>query len=202
MAEAATSRRRIVVASQNPGKAREIGRILQEFEVVSLAGFPPVGFPEEGGDYSENARIKALVAARATGLACVADDSGLEVDALDGKPGAYSARFGGPGLDDRGRVEALLAELEDCGGPRRARFFCVAAVALPDGRVRVAEGACPGEILRTPRGEGGFGYDPIFLPDGFDRAMAELDREEKDAISHRGRAFRELEPMIRRLLTA
>jgi len=195
-----TQRRRLVVASENAGKCREIGRLLTNFEVLSLAEFVPVEFPEEGGDYVENARTKASVAARQIGLACVADDSGLEVDALGGAPGVYSARLGGVGLDDRGRLEALLAELESVSAPRTARFFCVAAVALPDGRSAIADGECLGEILLAPRGRGGFGYDPIFRPAGFDRAMAELGREEKDALSHRGHAFRRLEPAIDRLL--
>ena len=168
--------------------------------MLSLAEFPPVEFPEEGGDYLENARVKARVAARKTGLGCVADDSGLEVDALGGAPGAYSARYGGVGLDDRGRLEALLEELEAVPEPRHARFVCVAAVAFPDGRCESAEGICPGRILMAPQGSGGFGYDPIFAPDGFDRAMAELARAEKDALSHRGRAFRRLESEIDRLI--
>jgi XTP/dITP diphosphohydrolase len=166
------------------------------FEVLSLSDFPSFEFPEEGGDYFENARTKASVAARKTGLASVADDSGLEVDALDGAPGAYSARYAGPGLDDRGRLEALLEELKAVPPPRRARFVCVAAVALPDGRCETVEGICPGEILMAPQGRGGFGYDPIFRPVGFDRSMAELGQDEKDALSHRGRAFRRLRPAI------
>jgi XTP/dITP diphosphohydrolase len=192
--------RQLVVASGNAGKCREIGRILTDFEVLSLEDFPDVDFPEEGGDYFENARVKARVAASATGLPCVADDSGLEVEALGGRPGAFSARYGGPALDDRGRVDALLAELSDVESPRRARFFCVAAVALPDGHDAVAEGFCEGEILSAASGDGGFGYDPVFRPEGFERSMAELDRNEKDAISHRGRAFRALEPSIDRLI--
>lgn len=185
--------RRVVVASQNAGKCREIARILTGYEVLSLADFAPVEFPEEGGDYAENARVKALTAARATGLPCVADDSGLEVEALGGAPGPYSARYGGPGLDDRGRYEHLLAALADVAAPRPARFYCVAACAWPEGSSELAEGACEGEILERACGEGGFGYDPVFRPVGFDRAMAELSREEKDGLSHRGRAFRALE---------
>lgn len=188
--------RRIVVASQNPGKAREIGRILTGAEVLSLADFPLVHFPEEGGDYFENARVKALVAAKEIGLPCVADDSGLEVEALGGAPGPYSARYGGPGLDDRGRYEYLLGELANVPTPRAARFFCAAACAWPNGRSVVAEGSCEGVILEAPSGEGGFGYDPIFSPAGFDCAMAELTREQKDGLSHRGRAFRALEAAI------
>jgi XTP/dITP diphosphohydrolase len=188
--------RRIVVATQNPGKCREIARILENYSVLSLAEFPPVEFPAEGGDYAENARAKAVVAATSIGLPCVADDSGLEVEAMGGAPGPYSARYGGPGLDDRGRLESLLEELVGVAAPRRARFYCVAACGWPDGSSEVAVGICEGVILDSARGKGGFGYDPIFQPDGFDHAMAELDRAEKDGLSHRGRAFRKLEPAI------
>jgi XTP/dITP diphosphohydrolase len=191
---------RLVVASQNAGKCREIARILDRFEILSLRDLPPVEFPEEGQDYFENARQKAVTAARATGRVCVADDSGLEVEALGGAPGPLSARYGGAGLDDRGRVEKLLEALHGAPAPRRARFFCVAACASPDGRSVLAEGSCEGEIRGEARGEGGFGYDPIFRPDGFDRVMAELDRGEKDRLSHRGRAFRALEAGIEDLL--
>lgn len=194
--------RRLVVATQNAGKAREIARLLGGWDVRSLADVPPIDFPEEGGDYAENARVKALTAARATGLPCVADDSGLEVDALDGAPGPYSARFGGPGLDDRGRLEKLLEALDGVPPPRTARFRCLAACAWPDGRTLLEEGVCEGEILEAPRGDGGFGYDPIFRPAGEARAMAELDRAEKDALSHRGRALRALVPAIERMADA
>ncbi len=196
----ATQKHRLVVATSNAGKCREIGRILTNYNVLSLADFPTIDFPEEGGDYFDNARAKASVAASATGEACVADDSGLEVAALDGAPGVYSARYGGVGLDDRGRLEALLEELRTIAPPRHGRFICAAAVALPNGSCEVAEGVCPGIILSAPQGKGGFGYDPIFQPDGCDRAMAELDRREKDRLSHRGRAFRALGPIIDRLI--
>lgn len=195
-----STRGTLVVATGNEGKRREIARLLADFDVRSLAEHPPIAFPDEGGDYRENALVKATVAARATGLACVADDSGLEVEALGGAPGPYSARFGGPGLDDRGRLETLLAALADVPAPRRARFVCVAAVALPDGRHAVAEGVCEGEILTAPRGSEGFGYDPVFRPDGHACSMAELDRSAKDGLSHRGRAIRALEARIDALL--
>jgi XTP/dITP diphosphohydrolase len=188
--------RRIVVASQNPGKVREIGRILIGYQILSLSEFPEIVFPEEGGDYAENARVKAMVAARATGEMCVADDSGLEVEALGGRPGAYSARYGGSGLDDRGRLEKMLDDLAGFSPPRRARFYCIAACSWPDGSSEIAEGICEGGILEAPRGAGGFGYDPIFQPEGFDRAMAEISSAEKDGLSHRGRAFRALGPLI------
>lgn len=192
--------RKLVVATGNTHKTREIARILGRFEVSSLVNHPPVEFPAEGGDYFDNARVKAIVAARAIGTACVADDSGLEVAALGGAPGAYSARYGGAGLDDRGRLEALLTALQSFPTPREARFFCAAAVALPDGRCQVAEGVCEGQILMQAKGDGGFGYDPIFLPEGQVRVMAELADVEKDGLSHRGRAFRALEPAIEELL--
>ena len=187
-----------MVATGNEGKRREIARILTGWEISSLADFPPFEFPEEGGDYAENARVKALTAARALGRVCVADDSGLEVEALGGRPGVYSARYGGGELDDRGRLERLLEELAGVPAPRLARFYCVAACGWPDGTSEIAEGVCEGVILDAPRGEGGFGYDPIFAPAGSDRAMAELSREEKDGLSHRGRAFRALAPRIAR----
>ncbi len=195
-----SGRPRIVAASQSAGKCREIARILDSFEVLSLSKFAPVEFPEEGGDYFENARVKAQTAARATGLPCVADDSGLEVAFLKGGPGSHSARYGAPGLDDRGRVEFLLAELVDAPAPRRARFFCAAACAWPDGKSEVAQGVCEGEILFEPEGEGGFGYDPVFRALGQARGMARLDRAEKDALSHRGLAFRALAPLIHKVL--
>lgn len=189
--------RRLVVASQNPGKAREIARIMSDWEISSLADHPPVDFPEEGGDYAENARVKARTAARAIGLPCIADDSGLEVDALDGRPGAYSARYGGPGLEDEERWRKLLEELDGTPAPRGARFYCVAACAWPEGDSVVADGECRGQILAAARGDGGFGYDPVFAPDeGGGRSMAELARAEKDAISHRGRALEALAPLI------
>lgn len=192
-----SDRPQILLASQNEGKCRELGRILEDFDVLSLADHPGVEFPEEGGDYLENARIKAQTAATQTGLPAVADDSGLEVALLDGAPGPYSARLGGPDLDDRGRVMHLLELLKDAPEPRSARFYCAAACVWPDGQNLRAEGICEGEILRVPRGDRGFGYDPIFRARGQDRTMAELSAEEKDALSHRGQAFRALAVQIR-----
>jgi XTP/dITP diphosphohydrolase len=188
-----SARLRLVVASLNRGKCLEIARLLERHEILSLSDFDPVDFPDEGSDYHENARQKALVAARAIGLPCIADDSGLEVDCLGGAPGPFSARFGGPGLDDRGRILHLLERLASRPRPWRARFFCVAACAFPEGRVEIAEGVCEGEILASPRGEGGFGYDPIFRVEGGGGAMAELEPREKDKISHRARALQTLD---------
>lgn len=186
-------RQRLVVASLNRGKCLEIARLLEHHEVLSLADFDRFEFPEEGADYHENARQKALVAARATGLPCIADDSGLEVACLDGAPGPFSARFGGPDLDDHGRILYLLERLASRPRPWRARFFCVAACGFPDGRVEIAEGVCEGEILASPRGKGGFGYDPIFRVEGGGGSMAELESQEKNKISHRARALEALE---------
>jgi XTP/dITP diphosphohydrolase len=191
--------RRLVVATTNPGKLREIRSLLVDlpFDVCSLEGLPAVDFPEEGGDYEANAIGKARAVADQLGELAVADDSGLEVDALDGRPGVYSARYGGPGLDDRGRLQRLLGEMAERArdaerSERTARFVCVAALATPDGRAVARRGECPGTILESPRGDAGFGYDPVFLPDGCREAMAELEAAEKDRISHRGRAFEAL----------
>ena len=184
-----------VVATTNAGKLREVQAIVgvRDRLLRSLADYPRVALPPEGDDYEGNALAKARAAARATGLPALADDSGLEVDALGGAPGSHSARFGGPGLDDAGRVALLLREL--AGAPpekRGARFVCVAAWATPDGLERSARGECRGVILDAPRGMRGFGYDPVFLPEGESRSMAELEPERKNALSHRARAFRAL----------
>jgi XTP/dITP diphosphohydrolase len=186
-----------VVATTNAGKLREIQAILgvRDRGFRCLADYPRVALPPEGDDYEGNALAKARAAARATGLPALADDSGLEVDALGGAPGPHSARFGGPGLDDAARVALLLREL--AGAPpekRGARFVCVAAWATPDGDERSARGECRGVILDAPRGLRGFGYDPVFLPEGESRSMAELDPGRKNEISHRARAFLALLP--------
>jgi XTP/dITP diphosphohydrolase len=186
---------RIVVATQNPGKLREIEEILagRGLDLCDLSGLGVVDFPEEGADYEPNAIAKAQAAATQLGCWAIADDSGLEVEALDGAPGAYSARYGGPGLDDAGRVEHLLGELTAASDPgRRARFVCWAALARPDGTVTSSFGECRGVILAQRRGQGGFGYDPVFQPDGFEQSMAELDVATKNEISHRARALRAL----------
>ena len=193
---------RVVVATQNLGKVAEINAILADpdIELVSLDAFTPVVFPEEGGDYAANAVAKARAAATQLDLLAVADDSGLEVDALDGSPGPYSARFGGPGLDDRGRVRALLERLTEVEpAARRARFVCVAAFATPSGDTVHCRGECEGNLLLRPRGRAGFGYDPIFEiagRAGVPRTMAEIPSEEKNRISHRARAFAALRAAI------
>jgi XTP/dITP diphosphohydrolase len=189
----------IAVATGNPGKLREIRAILADLPVrlLGLAELAPVEFPDEGHDYRENAVVKARAAARATGLAALADDSGLEVEGLGGAPGPLSARYGGPGLDDAGRVAHLLAAATGLeGAARRARFVCAAALVGPDGRVVVAMGECRGRLRRAPSGSDGFGYDPVFEPEGAGCTLAELAAPEKNRISHRARAFLALRPAI------
>jgi XTP/dITP diphosphohydrolase len=195
----------LILATSNPGKLREFRAILADLPVAlrSLADFPGVRLPGEGDDYQENAAGKARAIAAATGRAALADDSGIEVAALGGLPGPHSARFGGPALDDAGRVKKLLADLAATGeSDRSARFVCVAALALPDGEVITARGECAGRILDAPRGGRGFGYDPIFQAEGKGESMAELPPAEKDLISHRARALRSLHGAIQRRIAS
>jgi XTP/dITP diphosphohydrolase len=196
------SRREVVVATSNAGKVREIRAILGELPltIVGLDAVPEIRFPEEGDDYEVNARVKAEVVASRSGRPAVADDSGLEVEGLGGVPGPRSARYGGPGLDDAGRATHLLEQMRDLrGDARRARFVCVAALATPEGGVVTTRGECAGRILDEPVGSGGFGYDPVFEPEGETRAMAQLSPDEKNRISHRARAFRALRDALLRL---
>ncbi len=191
---------RIWVATSNRGKVAEIREIAATLAGAEGLDWRPasewgeVAYPPEGTDYRANAVAKARAAAEQIGGWTVADDSGIEVDALDGAPGPLSARYGGPGLDDAGRVAHLLEALADVEDARRgARFVCWAAWCAPadDGGVRggTAFGECAGTILRAPRGSGGFGYDPVFQLAGRAETMAELSSEEKNRVSHRGRAF-------------
>src|SRR4051812_32387740 len=195
---------RLVLASANPDKAREIAAILT-VAVPKLDLAPrPAGVPdvdETGTTLLENARLKAAAIAAATGEPAVADDTGLLVDALDGGPGVYSARFAGEGATYADNVAKLLAELAGVPAERRtARFETVALVRWPDGREVVATGAVEGVIATEPRGAGGFGYDPIFVPtEGDGRTFAELAPVEKHALSHRGRAFRALAAELAKL---
>lgn len=184
---------RIVVASRNRGKIREIESICADWPVewVEDADWPDV--EETGTTYLENALLKARTVASATGVAALADDSGIEVDALDGAPGPRSARYAGERADDQRNLRALLGALEDVpAAGRTARYRAVAAVVTPSGDEVWAEGVCEGVLRTAPEGEGGFGYDPIFEPVGWGRTMAELSPDEKDRISHRGRALRSL----------
>lgn len=192
----------LLIATGNRGKWREFGEILgaPALALRSLAEFPDVALPEEGDDYRENALAKARAAAAQSGLVALADDSGLEVDALDGRPGVRSARYGGPELDDAGRVERLLAEIGPRpAGERTARFVCVAAIATPGGGECAVRGVCEGRILERPSGGAGFGYDPIFVARGESRSMAELPAEHKNRISHRARALAALRETLERL---
>ncbi len=190
----------VVLATRNRGKVEELRRILVPFgiELVGLDDVAPYEpAPETAPDFAGNALAKAREAVRHTGLPAVADDSGLSVDALNGMPGVLSARWAGRHGDDVANLQLVLGQLEDVPDERRgARFVCAAAFALPDGREQVVEGVVEGVLLRAPRGSGGFGYDPLFVPHGSDRTTAEMTPQEKDAISHRGQAFRALAPLL------
>jgi len=199
---------RVVLASKNHKKVAELRRILAEVqlgddvEVVGADSFPELpDVPETGVTFAENALLKARAIAAATGLPALADDSGLCVDVLGGCPGVFSARWAGRHGDDEANLNLLLAQLADVPeGHRGAHFACGAALALPDGSAHVAEGRVDGVVVRERRGTNGFGYDPIFVPDGEDRTTAQLTAAEKDAISHRGRALRAIVPHLRELL--
>ena len=193
---------RLLLASANQGKLRELRTILGGLgvELVGLAeaglGEPPE-VEETGETFLENALLKGRAYAAWSGLAAVADDSGLEVDALGGAPGVRSARYAGQGASDQANLDKLLAAMAGVPPERRAaRFRCAAVLVDPQVGERHAEAAWEGRILDTPRGSGGFGYDPVFLPGGWDRTSAEVDQATKDAASHRGKAFRALRPAI------
>jgi XTP/dITP diphosphohydrolase len=190
---------RLVVASRNDGKIREILRICADWP-VEWRTHREVEVPnvEETGDtYLDNALLKARGVAAATGEAALADDSGIEVDALDGAPGPRSARYSGPGATEESNLRSLIRAVEGVPGDRRtARYRAVAALAQPSGDAVWAEGVCEGSLGTEPRGTGGFGYDPIFVPRGEERTMAELSDDEKDRISHRGRAVRVLRDLL------
>ncbi|MFC4114746.1 RdgB/HAM1 family non-canonical purine NTP pyrophosphatase [Nonomuraea zeae] len=195
---------KIVLATRNPGKIAELRRILDGFDIVGLEEFPAIGeIAETGVTFEENALLKAHAVAQGSGLPAVADDSGLCVDVLGGMPGVFSARWAGRHGDDQANLDLLLAQVSDVPEDRlTAHFTCVAALALPSGKSVAVEGLLPGRLVTTPRGTNGFGYDPILVPDGDERTTAELAPEEKDAISHRGRAFRALAPIVRELLSS
>jgi XTP/dITP diphosphohydrolase len=197
---------RLILATRNAAKVTELRSILADaglgHELVGTDAFP--GLPdvkETGTTFAANALLKAHATAAATGLPAVADDSGICVDVLGGAPGIFSARWAGRHGDDRANLELLLAQLADVGPEDRgAHFACAAALALPDGTERVVEGRLRGTLRRAPAGSGGFGYDPILQPDGDTRTCAELTAQEKNAISHRGKAFRALVPAVRELV--
>ncbi len=191
------------MATKNPGKMRELEALLkgEGWEIFPLTAFtsmPPVS--EDGETFVENALKKARAAACFTGMAALADDSGLEVDALGGAPGVHSARFGGEGLSDSERYLLLLKMLE--GVPwreRTARFKCVMALVVPDDKEYVVEGVCEGIIAMEPKGEGGFGYDPVFYLPSYGKTMAQLPAGEKNRISHRAKALHRMREILRRL---
>ena len=184
---------RFVLASNNKGKLREMKELLGDLGIEILsqkeAGLD-IEVEENGSTFRENAMIKARAACEALGIPAIADDSGLCVDALNGEPGIYSARYGGEGLDDKEKYRLLLKNMEG-KSDRNAQFVCAIVCVMPDGEVIDAWGECPGEILYAPQGDGGFGYDPVFYVPEFARSMAELSMSEKNSISHRGKALRE-----------
>jgi len=191
----------LVLATRNAGKLRELARILgTQVALTGLEEFPDApDVPETGATFEANALLKARAIAGHTGLPAAADDSGLCVDALGGMPGVLSARWAGRHGDDKANLDLVLAQVADVPDARlRARFVCAAALVVPGNAARevVVTGSLDGRLVRVPRGTGGFGYDPIFLPDGFSQTTAEMTAEAKDAISHRGRAFRALVPYI------
>jgi XTP/dITP diphosphohydrolase len=211
-----SGRPRAVLATRNAHKVAELRRILAD-EVPALApdalagvaDLPRLGLPDPGDvvehevTFAGNALLKARAVAAATGLVAIADDSGLGVAVLGGAPGVFSARWCGTHGDDAANVRLLLAQLADVPDVhRRAWFTCAAALVTPDGREGVVEGRLDGTLAREPRGDGGFGYDPVLVPDGETRTCAQLSPAEKDAISHRGRALRALAPRVAAVLAA
>ena len=208
---------KLLIATNNKGKLKEIRAILHNLEVELLSPANlglELDVEEDGQTYAENAAKKALAFSQASGLLSLADDSGLEVDALGGAPGLYSARYGPPPsppvfLENGGRVRGeptdkdrrayLLKNLNGIPRPWRARFRATVAVASPGRSVQLAEGICPGEIIPDERGTGGFGYDPIFLVGGTNQTMAELDMEEKNRLSHRGQALLNMLPILSKM---
>ena len=197
--------KRVVLATRNAHKVVELRRILTaaglEVDLVGIDAYPDIPeVPETGATFEDNALLKARAVARATSEIALADDSGLAVDALNGMPGVLSARWAG-GLGDEANLRLVLAQITDVPDERLgASFECAAAAVFPDGRELVVRGRLAGCITREPRGSNGFGYDPIFVPSGGDRTTAELSADEKDAISHRGVAFRALAAQLRGLI--
>ncbi|HEY0485028.1 MAG TPA: RdgB/HAM1 family non-canonical purine NTP pyrophosphatase [Mycobacteriales bacterium] len=196
---------RVLLATRNAKKLIELRRILAPVVDVELVGLDDVEpydeAPEDGATFADNALLKAREGVKHTGLPTVADDSGIAVDALNGMPGVFSARWAGRHGDDEANLRLLLGQLADVPDTRRTgAFVCAAALVLPDGTEHVVDGRMDGTVIREPRGNGGFGYDPIFVPDGEHRTSAELPPADKDAMSHRGKAFRALAPLVARAL--
>jgi XTP/dITP diphosphohydrolase len=198
----------LIVATRNPGKLVEIKFLLQgiSLSIRGLDEFPLLDQAVENGDtYAQNALLKAEAIFLSTGIPTIADDSGLEVDALHGAPGIYSARYAGPDATDETRIQRLLDELKGVGTARSARFMCAAVLIgnFPSFSLELVKketkGICQGRIATAPTGSGGFGYDPIFIPDGFSKSMAELLPKTKNRISHRGKAFRQMAEFLIKL---
>jgi XTP/dITP diphosphohydrolase len=192
---------RVLLATRNAKKLDELRRILIGSPGIELVGLDDVPeyheAPETGLTFAENALLKAREGVKYTGLPTVADDSGLAVDALNGMPGVFSARWAGKHGDDKANLDLVLAQVSDVDDAHRgAQFVCAAAFVLPGGKEHLVHGTMPGRLIRAPRGDGGFGYDPIFVAEGQTKTNAELDPAAKDAISHRGKAFRSLASVI------
>ncbi len=199
--------KKLLLATRNKGKIQEFHRILEEIapgeiELVGLDQFPDLADVEETGTtFEENALLKARQMSAATGLPAIADDSGLCVDALGGDPGIFSARWSGVHGDDEANLQKVLDQIKDVpDADRTAYFICVAALVLVDGESHCEEGRFHGQLLHHPVGENGFGYDPIFSPDGYSISSAQMSAADKDAISHRGKALRAIAPHVRKMV--
>ena len=199
--------KKLLLATRNKGKIQEFHRILEEIapgeiELVGLDQFPDLAdVKETGSTFQENALLKARQMSAATGLPAIADDSGLCVDALGGDPGIFSARWSGVHGDDEANLQKVLDQIKDVpDADRTASFICVAALVLVDGASHCEEGRFHGQLLHHPVGENGFGYDPIFSPDGYSISSAQMSAADKDAISHRGKALRAIAPHVRKMV--
>ena len=200
---------KLVLATRNQGKITEFRRILEELapgqiELIGVDKFPDlVDVEETGTSFEENSLLKARYTSQATGLPAIADDSGLCVDALNGDPGIFSARWAGVHGNDQANLEKVLEQLKDVPDQKRtAHFKCVASLVLPDGREQVAEGRFEGHILHAPVGDNGFGYDPIFQPLGLCISSAQMSAQEKDLVSHRGKSLRSIAPHVIQMLAS
>jgi XTP/dITP diphosphohydrolase len=200
---------KLVLATRNQGKITEFRRILEELapgqiELIGVDQFPDlVDVEETGSTFEENSLLKARYTCEATGLPAIADDSGLCIDALNGDPGIFSARWAGSHGDDQANIEKVLKQLKDVPDENRTAYFiCVASLVMPDGRHTVAEGRFLGNILHAPVGQNGFGYDPIFQPLGLSISSAQMSAEEKDLVSHRGKSLRAIAPDVIQMLAS
>lgn len=196
-------KKKLLIATRNKHKKQEIQQIIDGYNIELLGLDDVKEIPEiieDGQTFKENALKKALVTAKLTGITTLADDSGLAVDALDGQPGVYSARFSGEDADDDKNNHKLLQMMEGLEQDQRnARFICVIAVAAPEGYTQTVEGRCEGKIATVPEGEQGFGYDPLFIPNGFQKSFASLGAEIKNQISHRGKALQAVRPILEKM---